>query len=62
MGYISAPGDVFVLLKMCFLNFIGAAVFSVIGYFYLIGRNKGIFASKFIPQLKTAEEIEKDKK
>lgn len=25
VGYISAPGDVFVLLKMCFLNFIGAA-------------------------------------
>jgi len=49
-------------IKDMIVNFIGAAVFSVIGYFYLIGRNKGIFASKFIPQLKTAEEIEKDKK
>lgn len=38
-----------------FVNFIGAAVFSVIGMFYLIGRGKGKFAPKFIPRLKTEE-------
>ena len=35
-----------------------AVVFSVIGYFYIIGRNKGIFVSRFIPRMKTAEELE----
>ena len=48
-------------MKDLMVNFIGAVVFSTIGYFYLVGRNKGIFASKFIPQLKTTEEIEKEK-
>ena len=37
-------------MKDLIVNYIGAIVFSVIGYFYLVGRNKGIFASKFIPQ------------
>lgn len=37
-------------MKDLIVNFIGALVFSVIGYFYILGRNKGIFASKFIPQ------------
>ncbi len=38
-------------MKDLFVNFIGAAVFSVIGYFYLIGRGKGRFARRFIPQV-----------
>lgn len=38
-------------MKDMLVNLIGAVVFSVIGYFYNIGRNKGVFASKFIPQL-----------
>ena len=37
-------------MKDLIVNCIGATVFSTIGYFYLIGRNKGVFASKFIPQ------------
>jgi len=37
-------------MKDLIVNLIGAVVFSVIGYFYIIGRNKGVFASKFIPQ------------
>ena len=45
-------------MKDLIVNCIGAVVFSVIGYFYIVGRNKGIFASKFIPQMKTKEEIE----
>ncbi len=44
-------------MKDLLVNCIGAVVFSVIGYLYLIGRNKGIFASKFIPQMKTPEQI-----
>ncbi len=42
-------------MKDLLVNFIGAVVFSVIGYFYIIGRNKGTFASKFIPQFKKDE-------
>lgn len=34
-----------------FVNFIGAAVFSVIGYFYVKGRGKGKFAGRFIPKI-----------
>ncbi len=37
-------------MKDLIVNCVGAIVFSVIGYFYIIGRNKGVFASKFIPQ------------
>ena len=42
-------------MKDMLVNLIGAVVFSVIGYFYIIGRNKGTFAKKFIPQLKENE-------
>ena len=38
-------------MKDLFVNFIGAVVFSCIGYFYLIGRGKGRFARRFIPQV-----------
>lgn len=34
-----------------FVNFIGAAVFSVIGYFYVKGRGQGKFAQRFIPKI-----------
>lgn len=34
-----------------FVNFIGAVVFSVIGYFYLKHEGKGKIAPKFIPQM-----------
>lgn len=36
-------------MKDLILNFIGALVFSVIGYFYLSRRGKGNFAKQFIP-------------
>lgn len=39
-------------VKDLVVNFIGAAVFSVIGFFYLKQRGKGKIASKFIPTLK----------
>lgn len=49
-------------MKDMFVNLIGAVVFSVIGYFYILGRNKGAFAKKFIPQFikeETATDCEK---
>lgn len=39
-----------------FVNFIGAAVFSVIGYFYVKGRGSGRFARRFIPQVLAEED------
>ena len=38
-------------MKDLFVNFIGAVVFSVIGYFYVKSRGQGKFASRFIPQV-----------
>ena len=38
-------------MKDLFVNFIGAVVFSVIGFFYVRSRGKGRFASRFIPQV-----------
>ena len=38
-------------MKDLFVNFIGAAVFSLIGYFYVKSRGQGKFASRFIPQV-----------
>ena len=38
-----------------FVNFIGAIVFSVFGYFYVVNRGKGNFVSRFIPRLKDRE-------
>lgn len=42
-------------MKDLFVNLIGAVVFSLIGYFYILGRNNGAFAKKFIPQFKKKE-------
>ena len=41
-----------------FVNFIGAMVFSVIGFFYLRGRGKGSFVKRFIPVLSEPESAE----
>lgn len=49
-------------MKDLIVNCIGAVVFSVIGYFYIIGRNKGIFVSRFIPRMKTAEELAEEQR
>ncbi len=38
-------------MKDLFVNFIGAAAFSIIGYFYVKNRGKGTFARRFIPQV-----------
>ena len=38
-----------------FVNFIGAAVFSVIGYFYVKNRGKGKFTGRLIPRPKKKE-------
>ena len=40
-------------MKDLFVNFIGAVVFSIIGYFYVKKRGEGRFAKKFIPDRKS---------
>ncbi|MDO4311483.1 MAG: hypothetical protein Q4C52_00175 [Eubacteriales bacterium] len=42
-------------MKDLIVNFIGAAVFSVIGYFYIKNRGKGRFADRLIPRLKSKD-------
>lgn len=51
-------------MKDMFVNFVGAVVFSIIGYFYVKSRGKGRFARRFIPQVLSslgAEEKSDDK-
>lgn len=43
-------------MKDLIVNFIGAVIFSVIGYFYVKARGKGSFAARFIPQVKNIEQ------
>lgn len=38
-------------MKDLFVNFIGAFVFCIIGFFYVRNRGKGVFANQFIPKL-----------
>jgi len=38
-------------MKDLWVNFIGAVVFSTIGYFYVKGRGRGWFAKRFIPKV-----------
>lgn len=42
-------------MKDLFVNFIGAVVFSIIGYFYVKNRGKGKLANRFIPRPKTED-------
>ena len=42
-------------MKDLFVNFIGAVVFSILGYFYVHKRGKGILAKRFIPRLKSKD-------
>jgi len=42
-------------MKDLFVNFIGAVLFSVIGFFYIKRRGKGRFAKRFIPKRKKEE-------
>ena len=46
-------------MKDMFVNFIGAVVFSTIGYFYVKSRGEGKFAKRFIPQVVDEENEEK---
>lgn len=48
IGLIDTMGDLIV-------NFIGAVIFSVLGYFYIKSRGKGVLVEKFIPKLKNEE-------
>lgn len=48
IGLIDTMNDLFV-------NFVGAVLFSIIGYFYVKSRGKGKFARRFIPRLKSRD-------
>ncbi len=61
-GEITVPGgylDVGVIdtMKDLLVNCAGALIFSAIGAVYIKNRGRGKFAARFIPQLKTPEEI-----
>ena len=43
-------------MKDLWVNFIGAVVFSTIGYFYVKNRGTGKFAGRFIPSVLRVEE------
>lgn len=43
-------------MKDLWVNFIGAVVFSFVGYFYVKNRGKGWFAKNFIPQVLPVED------
>ena len=43
-------------MKDLWVNFIGAVVFSIVGFFYVKNRGKGWFARNFIPQVLSEEE------
>lgn len=47
-------------MKDLFVNFIGAFVFSIIGFFYLKSRGKGRIASQFIPVIEEAHGEKKE--
>ena len=52
-------------MKDLFVNFIGATIFSIIGYFYVRNRGRGKIARMFIPKLKNSkngEEKDENKK
>ena len=48
-------------MKDMFVNFIGAVIFSIVGYFYVKNRGNGKFASRFIPAVLQQKKSE-DKK
>ena len=49
-------------MKDMFVNFIGAVVFSVLGYFYVKTRGKGNFIKRFIPTMSSNINTEDGKK
>ena len=46
-------------MKDLVVNFVGAVVFSFIGYFYVKGRGEGGFARRFIARVRSGAEAEK---
>ena len=48
-GYLDL--GIYDTMKDLFVNFIGAVVFSIIGYFFVKSRGKGRFARRFIPRV-----------
>ena len=57
-GYLDVGiGDT---MKDLIVNFIGAAVFSVIGFFYVRHRGKGFLAGRFIPRVLEQQDTEKE--
>lgn len=44
-----------------FVNFVGAVIFSIIGFFYVKGRGKGKFVRRFIPRLMRSRRAEKNR-
>lgn len=52
-GYLDI--GLFDTMKDLFVNFIGALVFSFIGYFYVKNRGKGFIAKRLIPTLKAKD-------
>ena len=49
-------------MKDLFVNFIGATVFSFVGYFYVKSRGKGKFARRFIPYVFSNRDKNKEEK
>ena len=49
-------------MKDLIVNFIGAIVFSILGLLYIKDRDEYKFTEKFMPAIKTEEEIEETKK
>ena len=47
-------------MKDLIVNFIGATVFSVIGFFYVKAKGRGRFAARFIPRVLHGEDAEKE--
>ena len=45
-------------MKDLMVNFLGAVVFSIIGYFYVKEKGKGEFAAQFIPRVKHGQRAE----
>lgn len=53
-GYLDI--GIFDTMNDLFVNFIGAVVFSILGYFYVKNRGKGSFIERFIPRKKTEDQ------
>lgn len=47
-------------MKDLIVNFIGATVFSVIGFFYVKAKGRGRFAARFIPRVLRGEDAEQE--